>query len=119
MPHSFSKKEKKKKKKRNKISKYHASISKLGAFGHASSILKKKKNHLFLKSQGFQNHASICRLRAFKSRGFYHDGEKLCQKKPHWVNFKSLLPKDPLIKDEEVTSTRNINPTDLFQSTYL
>ena len=38
-----------------KISKNHASISKLGAFGHAPSILKKKKkNHLFLKYQGFQ-----------------------------------------------------------------
>ena len=51
-----------KKKKKIKISKDHASISKLGAFGQASSILEKKKNHLFLKSQGFQNHASICRL---------------------------------------------------------
>ena len=93
MPHAFLKKKKKKREiiiiifspqKKIKISKNHASISKLGAFGHASFILKKKKkNHIFLKSQGFQNHASICRLGAFKSQGFYHDGEKLCQKKPH------------------------------------
>ena len=57
-------------KKKIKISKNHASISKLGAFGHASSILKKKRNHIFLKSQGFQNHASICRLGAFNYASF-------------------------------------------------
>ena len=39
MPHLFSEK----KKKKIKISKNHASISKLGAFGHASSILKKRE----------------------------------------------------------------------------
>ena len=45
-----------KKKKKFKISKNYASLSKLGAFGHTSSILKKKeeeRNHLFLKYQGF------------------------------------------------------------------
>ena len=42
---------------------------KLWAFGHASSILK-KKNHIFLKSQGFQYHASICRLGAFSYASF-------------------------------------------------
>ena len=47
-------KKKKKKKKRNKISKYHASISKLGAFGHASSILKKKKIISSLKVKVFK-----------------------------------------------------------------
>ena len=57
------------KKKKNKISKNHASISKLGAFGHSSSILK-KINHFFLKSQSFQNHALICRLEAFSYASF-------------------------------------------------
>ena len=46
-----------KKKKKFKISKNYASLSKLGAFGHTSSILIKKeeeeRNHLFLKYQGF------------------------------------------------------------------
>ena len=47
MPYSFSKKEHHHhhlKKKKFKTSKNHASISKLGACGHASSILKKKKS---------------------------------------------------------------------------
>ena len=43
-----------KKRKRNKISKYHASISKFGAFGHASSILKKKKINSSLKVKVFK-----------------------------------------------------------------
>ena len=72
MPHLFRKKIKIKNK-TVKVFQNHASICKLGVFGYASSILKKKKkkgNHLFLKSQGFQNHASICRLGEFGYTSF-------------------------------------------------
>ena len=72
MPHLFSKMKKiiiiifsKKKKKKIKISKNHASIRKVGAFGHASFIFKKKKrlpSSSFQKKKKFKiskNHTSI------------------------------------------------------------
>ena len=52
-----------------KISKNHVSISKLGAFDHTSSILK-KKIIFSLNIKVFKNHASICKLGAFGHASF-------------------------------------------------
>ena len=71
MPHPFWKKKKKSSFPQElRFSKTHASICKLGAFGHASFIFKKRSS-----SSSFQkkkkkikiskNHASISKLRAF------------------------------------------------------
>ena len=62
------------KKKKFKISKNYASLSKLGAFGHTSSILKKKKKKkeiIFSSNiKVFKIHASICKLGAFSYVSF-------------------------------------------------
>ena len=61
---------KKKKKKKIKISKNHASISKLRAFGHASSILKKEEIIFSSNIKVFISHASICKLGAYGHASF-------------------------------------------------
>ena len=62
------------KKKKIKISKNHASLSKLGAIGHTLSILKKKKKKkeiIFSSNiKVFKIHASICKLGAFSYISF-------------------------------------------------
>ena len=70
MPHSFSKKDHhhhhfKKKKKKIKISKNHASISKLGTFGHVSSNFEKKEIIFSSNIKVFKGHASIHKLGEF------------------------------------------------------
>ena len=39
---------------------------------------------------------------------FDHNGKTLRRQKSHWVNFKSPILKNPLIKNQTVTSIRNL-----------
>jgi len=48
-----------------------------------------------------------------------HNGENPYKQKLHLMNFKSPLPKNPLIKNQAVTSTKNLTLTGLSQSTFL
>ena len=96
MPHSFSKK-----KKKIKISKNHASISKLGAFSHASSILKKRKRNLFfsLNIKVFKIMHLFSKLGAF---GYTLSPFSEANKVSHPFSKKKKKKRDPFQKQKVI-----------------